>query len=61
MMAVAVVYGILAYLGCWDVRLLVAVARGPVLPETIAEFIIVTICLVLILLALFRHSWNAGS
>jgi hypothetical protein len=61
MMETSVVYTFLAWLGCLWLDLLFAVARGPVLPDPLLKFILVTICLVMILIALWRHGWLFGA
>ena len=42
----AIVFGVIAWLACWLVDLIIIVARGPVLIDPILKFIIVLLCLV---------------
>jgi hypothetical protein len=53
----AIVYGIVAFLACWLVDLVVIVARGPVLIDPILKLVIVLVCLVIIMIGLARHGW----
>jgi hypothetical protein len=53
----ALVYGIVAWLACWLVDLIIIVARGPVLIDPILKLIIVLLCLAVILLGLARNGW----
>lgn len=57
MLEVSVTYGIIAWLACLTVDLIVIVARGPVLIDPILKLIIVLICLGVILVRLSRHGW----
>lgn len=57
MMEKALVYGVVAWLACWLVDLIVIVARGPVLIDPILKLIIVLLCLIIILVGLARHGW----
>jgi hypothetical protein len=60
MISVSVVYTFLAWLACWWIDLLFAIVRGPMYIDPIVKTIIVTICLVVILIALWRHHWLIG-
>jgi hypothetical protein len=53
----ALVYGVVAWLACWLVDLIIIVARGPMLIDPILKFIIVLLCLAVILIGLSRHGW----
>ena len=53
----AIVYAVVAWLGCWLVDLIVIVARGPVLIDPILKLVIVLLCLAIVLLGLVRHGW----
>jgi hypothetical protein len=53
----AIVYGVVAWLACWLVDLIIIVARGPVLIDPILKLIIVLVCLAIILLGLSRHGY----
>jgi hypothetical protein len=53
----ALVYGVVAWLACWLVDLIIIVARGPMLIDPILKLIIVLLCLAVILLGLARHGW----
>lgn len=53
----AIVYFVIAWLGCWLVDLIVIVARGPVLIDPILKLVIVLICLIVVLVGLARHGW----
>jgi hypothetical protein len=57
MLEIAVCYGILAWLGCWDVDLAVRLLPGPLTADLMLKFLIVTICLVIVLVAMARHGW----
>ncbi|HTI78912.1 MAG TPA: hypothetical protein VL614_00525 [Acetobacteraceae bacterium] len=53
----ALVYGVVAWLACWLVDLIIIVARGPVLIDPILKLVIVLICLAIILFGLSRQHW----
>jgi hypothetical protein len=53
----ALVFGVVAWLACWVVDLVVIVARGPVLIDPILKLIIVLLCLIVVLIGLARHGW----
>ena len=53
----AIVYFVIAYLACWLVDLVVIVARGPVVIDPIAKFIIVLLCLIVVMIGLARSRW----
>jgi hypothetical protein len=53
----AIVYGVIAWLACWLVDLVIIVARGPVLIDPILKLIIVLLCLIAVLIGLARHGW----
>jgi hypothetical protein len=53
----AIVYFVVAWLACWLVDLIVIVARGPVMIDSILKLIIVLLCLVIVLIGLARHGW----
>jgi hypothetical protein len=56
----AIVYFIVAWLGCWLVDLVVAVIRGPMNIDPILKLIIVLLCLAVVLAGLWRHGWLAS-
>jgi len=58
---VAIYYGIVAWLACWEVDLTVAIARGPLFIDPIIKWIIVLICLVIILRGDMRLTWGWNS
>jgi hypothetical protein len=53
----AVVYFVVAWLACWTVDLIVAVARGPVTIDPILKLLIVAVCLIIVMIGLARHGW----
>jgi hypothetical protein len=54
----AIVYGVIAWLACWLVDLVIIVARGPVLlVDPILKLIIVLVCLIIVMVGLARHRW----
>jgi hypothetical protein len=53
----AIVWFIVAYLGCWTVDLVILVARGPLLIDPILKLVIVLSCLVIILIGMTRQGW----
>ena len=54
----AIVYGVIAWLACWLVDLVIFVARSPGLAiDPILKLVIVLACLVIILLGLARNRW----
>lgn len=53
----AIVYGVVAWLACWLVDLIIIVARGPVLIDPILKLVIVLLCLVAIVVGLQRQAW----
>jgi hypothetical protein len=57
MQEIAIVYGIVAWLACWLVDLIITVARGPMLADPILKLVIVAVCLIIVLMRLFRHGW----
>ena len=57
----ALVYFVVAWLGCWAVDLIVIVARGPVLIDPIAKLLVVLLCLVIVVVRLAHHGWLLGS
>lgn len=57
MQEIAIVYGVVAWLACWLIDLIITVARGPLLIDPILKLIIVLACLLIILVRLARHGW----
>ena len=57
MQELAIVYGVLAWLGCWDIDLVITLTRGPLALDPVLKFVVVTVCLVIILLKLFHAHW----
>ena len=57
MASIALTYTFLAWLAGWWIDLLVTVARGPVLIDPILKLIVVTVCLVVIVVMLWKHHW----
>ena len=57
MQEIAIVYGIIAWLACWLVDLIIIVARGPLLIDPILKLVIVLVCLLIIVVRLARHGW----
>jgi hypothetical protein len=57
MMEKAIVYGVVAWLACWLVDLLIQLSSRPLMLDPILKAIIVVICLAIILLGLSRHGW----
>ena len=57
----AIVYFVVAWLGCWLVDLVVIVARGPLLIDPILKLVIVLLCLAVVLIGLQRHGWLMAS
>jgi hypothetical protein len=53
----AIVYFVVAWLGCWLIDLIVVVARGPVLIDPILKLVIVLLCLLVVLAGLARAHW----
>ena len=53
----AIVFGVIAWLACWLVDLIIIVARGPVMIDPILKLVIVLVCLIVILVGLGRHGW----
>jgi hypothetical protein len=53
----AIVYFVVAYLAGWLVDLIVQCTSRPMMLDPILKLIIVLICLVIILIGLFRHNW----
>ena len=60
-MEIALYYFVVAYLACWEVDLIIIVARGPVMIDPILKFIIVLVCLVLVLMGGRTHHWWWGA
>ena len=60
MLEISVAYPFLAWLACWWIDLLFAVVRGPLLLDPIVKAIIVTVCLIVILIVLWKHHWLIG-
>jgi hypothetical protein len=56
----AIVYGVIAWLACWLVDLIIIVARGPVLIDPILKLVIVLVCLAMILVGMTRAGWLAA-
>jgi hypothetical protein len=52
----AIVYFVVAWLGCWLVDLIFITARTP-LPDPIVKLVIVAICLILVLIAMSKANW----
>lgn len=57
MMEIAVVYGIVAWLACWDIDLAVRLLPGPLTADLVLKFLVVTVCLVVVLVKLARAHW----
>jgi hypothetical protein len=57
---IALVYFIVAWIACWAIDLIVAVARGPLLIDPILKLIVVLLCLAVVVLQLSRHGWLLG-
>jgi len=53
----AIVWFVIAWLACWDIDLLIVIARGPLLIDPILKFIVVTIALVMVLWSMMRNHW----
>jgi hypothetical protein len=61
MLTTAVAYYVVAILSAWSIDLIVTVARGPVMIDTILKLICVILCLVMVLVGLARHKWLLGA
>lgn len=57
MLEFAIVYTAIAFLACWDVDLIITIARGPIMLDPAIKFVIVTICLAAIIFSLGRTRW----
>jgi hypothetical protein len=60
MLEIAVAYTFVAWLSGWWIDLLFAVVRGPLFLDPIVKLVVVTLCLVMIVVALWRHHWLLG-
>lgn len=56
----AIVWFIVAYLACWLVDLVVAVARGPLLIDPVLKLVIVLLSLIMVLIGMSRGGWLAS-
>lgn len=54
MQGVALTYGVIAWLSCWWIDLLIAVIRTPFWIDLLFKFSVVTVCLTVILFCLIR-------
>ena len=61
MQEVAITYGILAWLVCWLIDLVVMVARGPLFIDPILKLIVVALCAGVLIYRLSRHGWLLGN
>ena len=57
MQEIAILYGVVAWLACWLIDLIITVARGPLLIDPILKLVIVLACLLIILVRLAKHGW----
>jgi hypothetical protein len=53
----AIVYFVVAYLGCWLVDLLIQITSRPLMLDPLAKAIIVLLCLAIVLFGLVRSRW----
>lgn len=57
MQEIAIAYGVWAWITVWWLDLLFAIVVGPLTLLGILRFVVVTIAMVVISFALFRHRW----
>jgi hypothetical protein len=53
----AIVYYVVAMLGCLLIDLIVVVARGPIMIDPILKLLLVAVCLIAVVIGLARHGW----
>lgn len=56
--SLAIFYGVVAWLACWAIDLIILVARSPVVPlDPVLKLIVVLVCLIFLLIRVGRHGW----
>ena len=59
MLEFAVFYYVVAVLACWEIDLIILVARSPVVPiDPVIKLVIVLVCLVFLLWRMGRAPWG---
>jgi hypothetical protein len=61
MQEAAIAWSAFAWLLCWDIDLAFVLARGPVLPDPLLKFVVVTAAVIVLGFAMSRRHWFWGA